>query len=150
MRSIINYLIILLLFVISSTSVKADVARIMERYLWEKRVVLIFAPNIKHQFLLKQTALLDKEKAGVLERDIVVLSFVYDQFVRVNNAVKPHLATRPFYQYFRVEPNEYSVILFGKDGTEKLRQNTPLSINKLFSVIDAMPMRQEEIKLKGQ
>lgn len=47
---------------------------------------------------------------------------------------------------FRVSPDEFTVILVGKDGGEKLRSRTPVTIDTLIHLIDAMPMRQKEVR----
>ncbi len=49
---------------------------------------------------------------------------------------------------FHVRPNDFTVILIGKDGGEKLRSHQPVSLDILRSTIDAMPMRQEEMRSK--
>jgi len=51
-----------------------------------------------------------------------------------------------FYESFDVAKGNFAVILIGKDGTKKLRQSSPLETDTLFSVIDAMPMRQREMR----
>jgi hypothetical protein len=38
------------------------------------------------------------------------------------------------------------VILVGKDGAEKQRSQTPIDLAMLFRTIDAMPMRQQEMR----
>jgi len=40
------------------------------------------------------------------------------------------------------------VVLVGKDGGEKLRRGAAVDIDEIFSVIDAMPMRQREMEEK--
>jgi len=47
---------------------------------------------------------------------------------------------------FHVRPTDFTVILIGKDGGEKLRSHQPISLDTLRSTIDAMPMRQEEMR----
>ena len=47
---------------------------------------------------------------------------------------------------FHVGEAEFVVILIGKDGGEKLRSQTPVTIARLIKVIDAMPMRQKEAR----
>ena len=47
---------------------------------------------------------------------------------------------------FQVADQAFSVVLIGKDGTQKLQQNEVLPIDKLFAVIDAMPMRRREAR----
>lgn len=49
---------------------------------------------------------------------------------------------------FRVAPDQFTVILIGKDGGEKLRSHEPLSWQKLSSTIDSMPMRKDEVQGK--
>ena len=39
----------------------------------------------------------------------------------------------------------FEVILIGLDGGEKLRQTKVLETDKLFAIIDGMPMRRSEI-----
>jgi hypothetical protein len=38
----------------------------------------------------------------------------------------------------------------GKDGGIKLRRSAQIELKDIFDLIDAMPMRQEEICQKGQ
>ncbi len=51
---------------------------------------------------------------------------------------------------FHVKAVEFAVVLVGKDGGEKLRTGKPFRFEKLRKTIDAMPMRQEEMKAKGR
>jgi hypothetical protein len=37
-------------------------------------------------------------------------------------------------------------VLLGKDGGEKLRSRTPVTMERLNTLIDAMPMRQQEVQ----
>ena len=47
---------------------------------------------------------------------------------------------------FHVGEGDFTVILIGKDGGEKLRSKTPVTMERLIKVIDAMPMRQKEAR----
>ena len=47
---------------------------------------------------------------------------------------------------FHVGEDEFAVILLGKDGSEKLRSRTPVTMERLTKLIDAMPMRQKEAR----
>ncbi|MCS4120976.1 hypothetical protein GGP45_001318 [Salinibacter ruber] len=40
----------------------------------------------------------------------------------------------------------FRVVLVGKDGTEKRREAEPVSARSVFDTIDAMPMRQREMR----
>lgn len=47
---------------------------------------------------------------------------------------------------FHVSPDEFVVILLGKDGGSKLRSKKPIPLAKLEETIDGMPMRQDEMR----
>jgi hypothetical protein len=52
------------------------------------------------------------------------------------------------YKQYRVKQKEFTVILIGKDGTEKYRAGKVIPLHNLFAIIDAMPMRKAEVKNK--
>ena len=47
---------------------------------------------------------------------------------------------------FQVEPDQFLVVLIGKDGGQKLSSPTPVSFEQLRRLIDSMPKRQEEMQ----
>ena len=51
---------------------------------------------------------------------------------------------RALRQAFDVGPDGFRAGLVGKDGGAKLSADAPLGPDRLFPVIDAMPMRQDE------
>jgi hypothetical protein len=51
---------------------------------------------------------------------------------------------------FKVEPDEFLVILIGKDGGEKLNNRTPVTVVQLERLIDSMPMRKSEMQSEPQ
>ena len=94
------------------------------------RQLLIFG-NDKNQHLIdQQLILLNQHSKGVKERaiKITVLERGNSLFVKYN-----------------VSKTKFTVLLVGKDGTEKYRTNSILQMNNLFSIIDAMPMRKAEM-----
>ncbi|MDI1249127.1 MAG: DUF4174 domain-containing protein [Lacunisphaera sp.] len=86
----------------------------------ETRRLVISAPGPEHPAYREQAAVLLPAWRGLLERDFVIET--------------------------RFGPAAFSVVLIGKDGGEKLRQTTPLAPADLFALVDAMPMRQAEIR----
>ncbi|MGR3370307.1 MAG: DUF4174 domain-containing protein [Sagittula sp.] len=103
----------------------------LEAYRWSVRPVLVFAPDSDDAQYTEQIALLRAAEAGLAERDIVVLT---DTAPDEKGRLRAALAVDGF-----------EVLLVGKDGGVKLRQETPLSVDDLFATIDAMPMRQREM-----
>ena len=47
---------------------------------------------------------------------------------------------------FHILPDEFTVLLLGKDGGEKLRSKDVLTLSTIAAAIDAMPMRQQEVE----
>jgi hypothetical protein len=47
---------------------------------------------------------------------------------------------------FRIDQDDFTVVLLGKDGGEKLRSDTPVTMETLTRLIDSMPMRQKEAR----
>jgi len=130
---------------------KAIVAAKMEPYLWQNRVLIIFAPMGCETILKRQNANLSGDRVGVAERDLVVWRVMGNpsgssSSVSVDGITDEGVPSRAFYGYFAVEPDGFAVILLGKDGTEKLRQSEPVTEEELFGLIDRMPMRQREMQ----
>lgn len=95
------------------------------------RQLLIFGSEIHSALVTKQKALLNNVKAGVVERDIKI-------------TVVP--AASELNKEYKIKPGTFIVILVGKDGSEKHRSVAVLQPQKLFAIIDAMPMRRSEMK----
>ncbi|EIC84159.1 DUF4174 domain-containing protein [Serratia sp. M24T3] len=103
----------------------------LDRYQWHYRPVLIFAPSKTDANYVQQMAILEKSKVELVERDIIVLS-------DTSPASKGYLRSQ-------LNPHGFEVMLVGKDGGVKLRQQKPLSSEMLLSTIDKMPMRKANL-----
>ena len=102
----------------------------------EQRVIAIYTINVKNPVYLRQLFLFNKDSRGLKERDIVIKKYVLK-----NNEAR--------FKQYHIKSN-FVITLTGKDGSEKLRSSNEVSIEKLFSIIDAMPMRKEEMKIQQQ
>ena len=140
-----NLLLCFLALISFSACAKGGVKEMMEAYLWQKRVLVIFSPSVENPDFQQQNEMLSTVQAGLNERDMVIWRIVADHSVSIDGARKAQLGTPRFYRYFKTDENAYTVILLGKDGEEKLRQYETVSEASLFSLIDAMPMRQREM-----
>lgn len=117
---------------------------------WKDRVLLIFSPNTYTHHYRDQVRELKSAKNGIQERDLKVYHILQESSASVKGEIIEGEETDPLLSEFDVSPSEYTVILIGKDGTEKLRTNETLSARRLFKEIDAMPMRKLEMKEKGE
>lgn len=96
-----------------------------------KRQVLIFGQP-QSQLVSQQLELLRKDAAGVEERDIIITLVTKDNLI---------------YKKYKAEASKpLTVILVGKDGGEKHRTHNVITARQLFALVDAMPMRQVEMR----
>ena len=120
-------------------------AALKDRY----RPVLIFAPHPDDPQLEIQTRTLEEHAAEAQERDLAVIALPYQTPSSSRLQLSPADAEAAR-RRFHVAPTDFAVLLLGKDGGAKLRSAKPLSMRTLDEIIDAMPMRQDEMRGKGQ
>jgi hypothetical protein len=120
----------------------------LEALQWKNRIILVFAPSSNFEAYKGQMREFAGQEYGILDRDLIILELFEDGESRQGNAsLSERVAPRMRHQ-FEVGKGEFVLILIGKDGSVKLRSNHPVAISKLFGLIDAMPMRQEEMRKK--
>lgn len=100
-------------------------------YKWQNRLLLIFSPSQKDLRYQKQLKALKGKEDDFEDRDMKIFhlkssgkSFVDEQEVNPSDIEKLH-------KKYEVTPNNFVVILIGKDGTEKLRTDSVLAVKKL-------------------
>jgi len=137
-----------LLMFAASSGYAMDAARLMPELTWEKRVLLVFAPDEQYAGLRRQNAMLEAIGDGLVERDMTVIRAFADGRVSVDGQFDAQSASS-FYRRFEVGRDEFRVILVGKDGGVKLDRNLAVSGDELFALIDSMPMRRYEMQQDG-
>jgi len=104
----------------------------LEAYHWKARPVIVFGAADSDVFR-KQLELFNRASDAFRERDIVLIP--------VSNESGPQgLRTA-----YRVAPGEFEVLLAGKDGGVKLRSRKIVQPGDIFGLVDAMPMRRQEM-----
>lgn len=140
-------LVALLLFA-ATGSHALDAARLMPELTWERRVLLLFAPDEQDADLRRQEAMLEVAGDGLSERDMTVIRVFADGRVVVDSDIHEQSASS-FYRRFDADLNDFRVILVGKDGGVKLDRNVAVGSEELFALIDSMPMRRYEMQQDG-
>lgn len=118
---------------------------LLEQYKWEQRLLLVFADTDSSNQYKKQVKEFADHEGGVQDRDLKIFHLFAQGQSRSGSRPITQEKTRTFYQKYKIDEGDFAVILIGKDGTKKLRTSVFLETEKLFSVIDAMPMRQREM-----
>jgi hypothetical protein len=112
------------------------------------RPLLIFAPTPDDPQLILQLRRLQQTPATVAattDRNIVLIAIPFQTPSPSPATLTTTDATAARHR-FHIAPSDFAVILLGKDGGEKLRSSKPLTLQTLCDTIDAMPMRQQEMR----
>lgn len=120
----------------------------LENYRWQNRLLLIFAPDTTDSDYRRQRAWLEEQE--LRDRDLLVFYFFDQDPGYLANKLIPVEAAAVAQEQFEIDPEQFAVILIGKDGGVNLRSDQPTAPIDLFALIDAMPMRQREMQQKKQ
>ncbi|WP_345815134.1 DUF4174 domain-containing protein [Paraburkholderia sp. PREW-6R] len=107
---------------------------------WHQRVLVVFADAAGSAPLAAQRDILAHAPDAMAERDLVLVEVVGDS---VKGASDSAAALRHRYG---VKADAFRALLIGKDGGVKLDSPQPIALQKLTTTIDAMPMRQQEMR----
>ena len=113
------------------------------------RVLLIFAPAPEDPQLQIQLRRLHENAPAAAARDLVAIA-VPCKSPSPTQAMLTDDAAEAARRHFNVAPMDFTVILLGKDGGEKLRSSKPLAFDKLRDTIDAVPMHQQSMRFHPQ
>lgn len=107
----------------------------LSKHEWEQRVILLFTDDLTNPEFVAMKGDLASRTEGVAERHLVLYEVLTTQ--------PRH---RKFVEAWGAAPNGFTYILIGKDGGEKMRANSAVDVADIFRTIDAMPMRQSEMR----
>lgn len=142
-----SFMMIFFFLLLSTACTDPSAAEVLRPYRWENRVLLVFSPVEEYGMLQAQRGLKQQAADGYAERDLATFYLFPKKGTDPRGEPLSLGTAADFYQSYGVARDEFVVILIGKDGGEKLRRTgQPLPTDLLFSTIDAMPMRQREIR----
>ncbi|WP_206607738.1 DUF4174 domain-containing protein [Ferruginivarius sediminum] len=121
----------------------------MERFLWEKRPLVMTVPRADNAAYGQQLEVVANHAEGFAERDMVVIAVVGDERVEVDGRLAADLNGGDIRRRLNLPQTRFEVVLVGKDGAVKRRSTQAIPANVLFQTIDAMPMRQREMRRSG-
>jgi hypothetical protein len=104
------------------------------------RVLLVFSPSMRDARLEAQRQAMARFAAGALARDLVLVQ------VADGKVIGAHDDERKLRRRFQTPAPRYHTLLIGKDGRVALDTAAPLDEKRIEATIDAMPMRQDEVR----
>jgi len=105
-------------------------------YLWKKRLLLIFSPSESYSDYKIQKEELDRQIAEVEDRDLLVFEILDAKVDHTASFTVSHEYGESLRQRFGVKTGQFTIILLGKDGWEKLRGTKYIPAEDIFSLID--------------
>lgn len=118
----------------------------LSNYLWENRLLLVFAPSEADPNYQQQMQSFEATQAGFADRDLLLIELLADGNSHLNDEAIAQEDVEAVRSRYGAAPEDFTVILIGKDGTQKRQDIEPVSAEAIFSEIDAMPMRQREMQ----
>ena len=110
----------------------------LEKYLWKNRVIVTFSPNknnTERNYFLNS---INRNLCEFNSRNIIHIDFIFNE---KNQEIEKFESS---FENLSLSTSEFRLILIGKDGGIKLNSRK-ISLEEIFSLIDTMPMRQEEM-----
>lgn len=117
----------------------------MEVYRQRFRPLLLSAPSDHDDRLRRQRELFAGLEDALRERDIVVVEAV-GSVVATTGGPECTSDAQGLWARYGIDADRFSILLIGKDGGVKLRSGETVPARSLFALIDAMPMRRQEMR----
>ena len=108
-------------------------------------MLLVFAPSLEHEEVRVQQQLFEGREAELRDRDLLV-AYLFRQKGHIEDKTLSTEEVTALRERYGVGEDDFIVLLIGKDGTAKERLEEPMEPADLFETIDAMPMRQREMR----
>ncbi len=142
---LIQYCIALLLFLPFMSQ-----AQDLSKHHWKNRLVVVVADSASDELLNEQLEILSPEAEGLEDRKVLVYQVTPDATLIGDERVGEGEESKTLHHRFSPSGKNFQVLLIGLDGGVKYRQSKPISIEKLYGLIDRMPMRKLEIRQKSK
>ena len=126
-------------------------SQILEAHKGEHRIVLLLTETESDPNFQDQIDRFRDHVPGLEERKLIVYHITpksYRQVFVEKTHTAPNETAKELYEQYAIEDSSFTFVLIGLDGMVKKRQVDVMPASELFDLIDAMPMRKEEIRKK--
>lgn len=138
----------ILIFVYLVMSPFTSFAQDLSEHRWKDRLVILQANDLNNQLLKEQILELRKNNEGLKDRQIIVYQIIQNKYQKGIYDENEWKKSEGKFTSHNEGDSPFQFTLIGLDGGIKLKNNEPISCEKLFGTIDQMPMRQSEIRRK--
>jgi len=135
---------LLLVSIMSSFSFVNMNAQGLEKYQWEYRILLLKDTRPNTDALLEQLEKLDSNSGALVDRDLKI--FILTNEILTINGKKSEISASKIIKEYRLKHFK-GVVLIGKDSGLKMKEPFVVAPEKIFALIDGMPMRKAEMRM---
>lgn len=119
------------------------------KHQWKHRVLLVMSNETNTESFQEQIEELTSNLTALNERKLIVYQINRNLFKQGLDKHSPWISNKKWYDLYADETKSLEIVLFGLDGGMKLYTEDLLTLEKLLEIIDAMPMRQSELRQKN-
>lgn len=134
----------ILLFIVLFTMHTAH-SQDLSLHQWKDRIIILLTDDVIDKTYQKQIYELQKNESGLQERNFVVYHVKPEHLKKGLYSTDWKKESYLFDKHKKTN-SEFEFVLIGLDGSIKLQQSEFITCEKLFSIIDAMPMRKSEMR----
>ena len=146
-RSILRWTVVLTVLLMSAALGSATaMAAELGDYRWERRPLLVFAPAQSDPRLAETLSRIEATRCDFATRDMVLGQVLATGPNTLDGQPVDAEESLRLRAQFSIEANAFTAVLIGKDGGEKLRVTEVPDLQRIYAVIDGMPMRGNEIR----
>lgn len=116
----------------------------LDDYKWENRLLFFIADN-ESLTLEKNVKLFTENKNELKDRNLIILVMNRTDVFNTDGS-KLDVKAEHVYEQFHLMTDYEGILLIGKDGGAKLKKPLPVNPETIYNTIDAMPMRQSELR----
>lgn len=131
---------ILLLILLSTVGTAQD----LDTYQWKNRIILLKESDMESDWLKAQIKRLQSDMGELNERQLLVF-IVSNESVYDIERNTVDLDAQTLIQQFDLDAFS-GLVLVGKDGGVKMKEDFIVNPKTIFELVDSMPMRKAEIR----
>ncbi|WOK04791.1 DUF4174 domain-containing protein [Imperialibacter roseus] len=115
-------------------------------FAWKNRIILFFHSESNAGIGVEQVALFKKQQKEFDDRDLVLGVIEGGRNGAIGGASIGAKDAATLQQTFNPTHSHFLIVLIGKDGGVKLKEQTVVSVETIFDLVDSMPMRRAEMR----
>jgi hypothetical protein len=122
----------------------------LSSYQGKNRLLMLFALSEDAPMYQSFREQLQRRAQEIRDRDLVTFHAFESGEGRMDDRPLHKEQVLSLRKRFSINRGQCTVILIGKDGDVKFREQLPVDLSDIFAVIDAMPMRHREIRERSE